>query len=279
MKKYLLGVSVAVLVLAGHVQAADVVQTYEAPEVAPVAVVPAFGWGGVYVGGQLGGSWGDGDVSADMAGGSYIIPSMVSLPLTSGHLFDFSPDPSGFVGGLYAGYNFDLGNDIILGLETDFVWGDVDDQSGYQSFNLSTIGGTDYLNARVNLKQKWAGATRIRVGYAMDRFLPYVAAGVAYSKIEGSGHAYISATPGGSPLGSPVPEYDFRGGGTFTGWTVGTGADYAVTDNVLLRLEYRYADYGDKSYRYVIPGGGTAAIDYDIDYKSHDVRVGVAYKF
>ncbi|UNE54604.1 hypothetical protein [Bartonella machadoae] len=32
-----------------------------------------------------------------------------------------TPKPSGFIGGLYAGFNFDLGNNIILGVETDAV--------------------------------------------------------------------------------------------------------------------------------------------------------------
>jgi len=73
--------------------------------------------------------------------------------------------------------------------------------------------------------------------------------------------------------------YNFRNSDTFTGWTLGAGAEYAATDNVLLRLEYRYADYGDETYRHTIPGGGTSTISYTVDYKTHDVRFGIAYKF
>jgi len=33
-------------------------------------------------------------------------------------------------------------------------------------------GGTPgYLNARVGIEQEWVGVTRVRVGYALDRFL------------------------------------------------------------------------------------------------------------
>jgi len=116
MKKYLFGISVLALIASGHVRAADVVQAYDAPEVAPVSVAPAFSWGGFYIGGQLGGSWSDTAVSSNLHGGTFIISTMTPLDLMDGSLLRFSPDPSGFVGGIYAGYNFDLGNDVIIGV-------------------------------------------------------------------------------------------------------------------------------------------------------------------
>jgi len=271
MKKYLLGVSVVALILAGNAQAADVVQTYEAPEVAPVVVdsAPAFGWDGFYVGGQLGGSWASSDISSDFraaAGGG----------LTSGRLLGWSPDPSGFVGGIYAGYNFDLGNDVILGIEQDFVWGDVDNRTGYKTMNPSFTGFSSYdgLTARTGVEQKWAGATRVRAGYAMDRFLPYLAAGVAYGKVRGFGNGVLSDSTGSAS----TLAFAVSGSEVMTGWTIGTGADYAVTDNMLLRLEYRYADYGDTSYNMNM-GGTVGDVKFKLDHKTNDVRVGVAYKF
>jgi len=287
MKKYFIGVSIAAMMVAGNVYAADVVQTYEAPEVAPVTIAPAFSWGGFYVGGQVGGSWASSDIDSDLQAGSFQIGTFPPLTLINGHLMSLSPKPNGFVGGIYAGYNFDLGNDVIIGLEQDFVWSNADKTTGYKSVDMAPLnGGTPgYLNARATIEQKWAGATRVRVGYAMDRVLPYIAAGVAYGKVRSSADAYLSAVPGGP---NPWPgltgvagagAYRFSNSDTFTGWTLGAGADYAVTDNVLLRLEYRYADYGSETYSHVIPGGGTAAIKYKVDHKTNDVRVGVAYKF
>jgi len=288
MKKYFLTASLVALMATGHVHAADVVQTYDAPEVAPTATAaPAFEWDGIYVGGQIGSSWSDTDISSRIGAGTFIIPPMTPLNLINGNLLDFSADASGFIGGVYAGYNFDLGNNVIIGLEQDFVWGDVDEQTGYKSFDMSTLNGGSpgYLNARLKVEQKWAGATRIRVGYAMDRVLPYLSAGVAYGKVKSSVDAYLSATPLGPnpfPVATGNPNagiYKFSDSDTFTGWTIGTGADYALTDNVLLRFEYRYADYGSETYTRVIPGGGTSTISYTVDHKTHDIRVGVAYKF
>ncbi|WP_208442595.1 outer membrane protein, partial [Bartonella raoultii] len=52
--------------------------------------------------------------------------------------------------------------------------------------------------------------------------------------------------------------------------TLGAGVDFAMTDNVLLRAEYRYSDYGKKKYF-----KDTA----ELQYRTNDFRVGVAYKF
>jgi len=288
MKKYLFGVSVVALLAVGHAQAADVVQTYEPPALAPaVEIAPAFSWDGFYVGGQIGGSWSDTDVSVGV--------SNAAGSRGARH----SADADGFIGGIYAGYNFDLGNDIVIGLETDFIWGSADESTGTHRFDVSGLGITytptggtiqkiNALDYAVGVEQKWAGATRVRVGYAMDRWLPYVSAGVAYAQVKSTGVVQVWGDPtGGGAVGTSYGRSSGRNKDTFTGWTLGAGFDYAATDNILLRLEYRYSDYGDKTYRYsyAAPAGSTSSTGfpvnagYKVDYKTHDVRVGIAYKF
>jgi len=251
---------VAASVQVANVQAADVVQTYDPPVAAPVSINPTFGWDGFYFGAQAGGAWTKTDTSlnANVAG------------VGAGSL-GFSLKADGFVGGLYTGYNFALDNDVVLGLETDFVWGNVDKRYN-MSFNIDpALDVVGYFG----VKQKWAGATRLRAGFAMDRFLPYVAAGVAYAKAEGRLVAWGQDPATGAVIaGSEVSDKDHA---TFTGWTLGIGGDYAMTDNVLLRAEYRYSDYGDKTYSEDLGGGNSASIKFK--HKAHDLRVGVAYKF
>ena len=256
--KYLIAASAAALISATAANAADIVQP--APyEPAPVVTVPTFSWTGAYIGGQIGGSWSDSSVKTNRTIGLSPIGKATS----------WSPDGDGFVGGLYAGYNFEVGNNIVLGAETDFVWGDIKDNS-FESDQYTTASAFNY-NTEQRIKQKWAGATRVRVGYAMDRFMPYIAGGVAYTKVDSSGSTYLSDRVTGVTAAGSVLNYSSSN--TLTGWTIGAGVDYAVTDNVLVRLEYRYADYGDKTNHYV------DGFSEKVDYKSNDVRVGVAYKF
>lgn len=147
--------------------------------------------------------------------------------------------PDGWMVGAYLGYNVQLDNSpVVFGVETDFNFADIDS-------NRPARGG------RLKQQSDWNGATRARLGYAFDRFLVYGAAGVAYADRE-------VKRPNG--LG--------KGDKTAVGWTVGGGAEYAVTDNVAARAEYRYTDYGKDS----IAGARSSATE-------HRVMGGVAVKF
>ena len=58
----------------------------------------------------------------------------------------------------------------------------------------------------------------------------------------------------------------------FNGYTLGVGLDYAFTDLVFGRLEYRYTDFGDKDFNL-----GGATLNSDVD--QHAIRVGLGVKF
>ncbi|PRD45924.1 porin family protein [Phyllobacterium phragmitis] len=137
--------------------------------------------------------------------------------------------------GGYAGWNFQQDN-IVYGIEGD---------AGYSWLKESSGG--------IEAKQGFDGSLRARVGYAMDPALLYVTGGVAGSQIK---------------LDDGLDdESKFR-----AGWTAGVGAEAFITQNIIGRVEYRYADFGDKDYDL---GGGTVSSD----LKTHDIRVGVGYKF
>jgi hypothetical protein len=101
-----------------------------------------------------------------------------------------------------------------------------------------TVGVNEY-------KFDTTGSVRARVGYAFDHALLYGAAGWTGAR----GHV-------DTPIGSDSA--------TFSGWTVGAGVDYAFTDNVFGRLEYRYNDYGSKDLMGV-----------DTDFNQNVVGVGI----
>ncbi len=222
------------VVLAGvyGAQAADAIQ-YEEP--APVVVAPTFSWEGAYIGGQVGYGWGRSNFS----------DGFDSLRIK----------PDGFLGGLYAGYNFDTGSNFILGIDGDITYNNLKDSYS------ETVDGIDY---NLESKLRWSGAVRARAGVAFDRFLPYIAGGVAFGSVKNT----LSGSNGFES--ASVSESK-----TLTGWTAGAGVDYAATDNVIVRLEYRYTDYGKKNFDFDTDG---AAVVRD-KFKTHDIRLGVAYKF
>ncbi|MGF7157568.1 porin [Bartonella heixiaziensis] len=312
--KSLMTTSVIALISASAAQAADVIVPRE---VAPVIAAPTFSWTGFYLGAQI---------------GNFSSKVEITDPATKNKLFskDNTPKPSGFMGGIYAGSNVDLGNGLILGVETDAVWadrgetkqifisssdggkepgaganggqepgagangdkepgagangdkepgaganGDKEPGAGANAgkeegkalrINRAAVLADDASKEHFTFKEKWSGATRVRIGFvAADRIMPYVAGGVAYAQMQG-----ISTTSEKDASGKAVSTKDFDKTMTMVGYTLGGGVDFAMTDNVLLRAEYRYSDFGKKKFE---------KDEAEFNYKTNDFRVGVAYKF
>lgn len=186
--------SVAFLAASSPVLAADLVE--------PVAAMP-YSWTGFYVGAQVGGAWNNSRWSPAS------VPGFVP----------FNTNGSGVVYGGQIGYNYQI-NQFVIGIEGDFAGSTVkgDDQ-------CSTVPGTN-----CETKQDYLGSVRGRLGYAVDRFLIYGDAGVAFTKYK-------------------LAETDFPqsfGGGARVGWTAGLGAEYAFTDHWTAGVEWNYYDFGSK---------------------------------
>jgi outer membrane immunogenic protein len=174
----------------GSAMAADI--PVETPAPAPdvsYTPEPSFSWTGFYVGGLAGYEWAN--IDADVPG-------------------DFDTD--NFLGGVFTGYNFDVGNGLVLGVEADVTYHDQNGGDGGVEV------GTD-----------WNGTLRGRIGYAMDRFMIYGTGGLAVANAEASDASSSDSQ-------------------TAVGWTAGAGVETAFTNNVFGRVEYRYTDLGSDSY-------------------------------
>ncbi|MDO5895812.1 outer membrane protein [Agrobacterium sp. Azo12] len=197
----------------------------------------AFSWAGAYVGGQVGRDRGT---------------SHFNNPTIPGDI-----DADGFGGGIYAGYNFDLGSNVIVGLDGDITYNNANGRLE-EDFGSIIVGTESRL--------RWSGAVRARAGYAFDRFLPYVAGGVAFGSVNNMGFFDI--------VGLSYDEASQRK--TANGWTVGAGIDFAATDNLIIRLEYRHTDYGRKDFT---AKNGLVDLTTGNRFQTNGVRLGIAYKF
>ena len=182
----------------------------------------------------------------------YVFDGSAEYEYPESDFYDYNNDLDGLIGGAYVGYNYQFSNNIVLGGEADIAWGDL------QGSELASDG-----NYTGETKLEWMGSLRARLGYAFDRLLPYVTGGVAF------GHAKFDETGIGGYDGKA--DFDLRG------WTLGAGAEYAVTDNWILRGEYRYTQFNEKDFTSVTSAGDSA--DYSVDVHTNDFRIGAAYKF
>ncbi len=227
MKTHLIAIAL-LLGSAGTVAAADAI----VEEV--VVVEGAYNWSGMYIGAQAG----------------YAVGGKADYTYDDSD-YNYSHDLDGWLGGVYIGYNYQFANQVVLGAEADIAWGDIN--------GSGATADSDPYSASTSVD--WTGSARLRLGYAMDRFLPYVTGGVAFGS-------------------SDFTEYD---GGAFyseddsinqVGWTLGAGVEYAFTDNWIVRGEYRYTSFDDENFT-----TQPEDEDYSVDTDIHDLRIGIAYKF
>jgi outer membrane immunogenic protein len=142
----------------------------------------------------------------------------------------------GFIGGGFAGYNFQNGM---------FVYG------GEVDLNYAGLSGDD---AGTSSKSSFDGSLRARMGVAVtDDVLIYGTAG-------GAGQSLKISDAAGSDRQS------------LFGWTAGAGVDVKLTPSVFGRVEYRYTDYGSKTF-------DTGSGGQSVDSSDNRVTFGVGLKF
>jgi outer membrane immunogenic protein len=200
----------AVVALSGTAFAADLPSRVEPPVYIPPP--PVFSWTGVYIGGQIGYQWGNGET---------VGPFPVTTPAGAAGVFASEPNnsPNGIVGGAHLGYNYQI-NQFVVGLE-----GDIEGTGVHRS----GIDATGTLSASESIPVQ--GSVRGRVGVTWDRALLYATGGLAVGDLHAS---LTNLTTGANDTFNAVR----------LGWTVGGGVEYAVTNNWLVRAEYRFTDYG-----------------------------------
>jgi outer membrane immunogenic protein len=204
----------------------------------PVAVPTAFSWTGAYVGGDFGGSFASTSIASATPGWA-----------------TRSVNPAGVMGGAYAGYNYQVSPNFVIGLEGDFQGNHSSASFFYPTFDVSP-----------SVQQNWLASLNGRLGIAYDRVLFYVIGGGALA--QGS----VTVTPGVvlfSPALQPVSRTI-----NLSGWDIGAGVEYAFDPHWVSRLEYRFYDFGAVDTTNV----GTYR-PLHVQTSVNTVRVGLAYLF
>ncbi len=194
-------------------------------------------WTGLYIGGHVGGAWGDTDVT---------------------DVFVYEGDPlaknsfstSGVIAGVQLGYNLQSGN-IVYGIEADLGYLNL---SGKKSAALNP---DDFAYNRVNgtysLSGGLYGDLTARLGYTTDKALFYVKGGAAFlnanlkSHYEGENCLTLGGCWG---WGAGPSTFDFENDEMLLGWTLGLGVEYALSPGWSLKLEYQHFDFGTMASNY-----------------------------
>ena len=214
--------ALAVAMTMGAANAADLPRRQAMPVKAPM-YAPVYNWTGLYVGINGGGGWGRSDWTGPV-----------------GSTGSFNVD-GGVVGGT-VGYNWQM-NQVVFGLEGDLDWSNIRGSS-----SAAVCGGS------CETHNNWLGTARGRIGYAFDRFMPYLTGGLAVGDIK--------ANLAGAGSTSE----------TKAGWTLGGGLEFAIAGPWTAKVEYLYADLGNGHCNTCLGGA-------DVSFNTSLVRGGVNYRF
>jgi outer membrane immunogenic protein len=208
---------------------------------APALASPVCDWSGFYVGVFGGGGFGNHNLNNANGPAGF---ANFTVNYTS----------SGAVAGGELGYNWQSGN-VVLGVEGDYSWASINGNDATQAAAPPAVDAT---------KLTGLATFRARGGIAVDRLLLFFTGGWAHGSITHTD----TAVPGG------VDQFSVNR----SGLTAGGGIAYALTNNLIGKLEYRYYDLGTyaRTGSPLTPNGQlpfTVANTYSV------VTLGLDYKF
>ena len=236
MKKIALAAAALSILFTGAASAADMAVKARP---APPPLVAVYNWTGFYVGGHVG--WGE--AKDDW----FLIQNAVG--------FGFRKD--GVIAGGYAGYNWQVGTNFVIGAEVEGSWSDL-----RQSNVACTIVQAAICQNNVNA----LGSIRGRAGLAFNQFLLYAAGGWA---VADTNYNRQFLPLGGGPFTSGVSE-------TRDGWVAAVGVEWMFANNWIGRVQYDHYDFGTSTYLVpALSNVSTTRISTTVD----TVRVGLSYKF
>jgi opacity protein-like surface antigen len=215
-------------------------------------------WTGYYVGGQ--GGYGSSNMKFHGANDNLALGLMAYSPISSltnvPTLGSSSAPGSGF--GAFAGYNGQW-EDVVIGLEANYIHGKFDGAARPVPFRYIDGFGqpATAASSTASVSMKDFGSLRLRAGYAVSAFLPYLFGGVALGRADID--RSVSLLGNFDPLvtaNSSLKDHFMYG------YSAGLGVDAMLFAGLFMRLEYEYQRF-------------TSPVDINIS----TVRAGLGYKF
>jgi outer membrane immunogenic protein len=252
----ILGAAALLLIMAGTAAADGAARRGGYKSVPP----PARTWAGFYVGGFVGGAWGD-DVRVQELGAV----AAPTVPYNSFTPFSTELDGS-FLGGVTVGYNYQW-SWLLTGIEADLGW-----------FRL-TGSGADPVSPALDTVSRteigdWFGVIAARIGLASEQVLVYSKIGVAFVDVTSSIVDTCSVAPCGTGLVTASTS------STSTGLAIGGGIEYAMSANLSLKAEYLFLDIEDHTVTGTLTAPVAAPFSWNHEPRGvHTARIGFNVKF
>jgi outer membrane immunogenic protein len=265
------------------------------PVKAPLASMTPPSWTGFYIGGELGYAWSNrpdnwmpnDPVSSffSAAASPLLVPFAGQQPLAS----PYNVKRSGLVGGLEAGYNWQVDPRWVAGIEADFNGANF---RGWGS-SSSVLSSTTNINLNTSETTDWYDTIRGRIGWlATPNLMIFGTGGWAYGQTRQSA-TFTFASPlvgttgagaGGFVVTCTNNASCYSGSSTAnnSGWTAGGGVEWMFDRHWSAKIEYQFVDLGSTTVFTPAPKALIGAVSsYNVIFKDqlNVIRVGVNYRF
>lgn len=231
--------------------------------VQPVAT-PCPSWTGFYVGASAAYTYGVVDTHLDLTGTWEQFPDAERTIQERG---DRSFSTGGFELGGLLGYNYQFGN-WVIGAEAagGYMWLR---NSNSEVFAVNEL-ETD-VRVSGSFKTHYLATFGGKLGYAFCRWLPYVTGGFAMADTDFDGQVLEQNDEGFRFQGSRSE--------TQTGWFIGGGLEYMLTNHWRLRGQYQYIDLGSSDITRKDNFGLGFESHRSIDLREHNAQFAIIYGF
>lgn len=233
-------------------------------------------WQGAYIGGQ--GSFGTSDMNFTGSTRTVAAALLANTAMEAAGGVSSWPVGGGKVSvhghgyGAFAGYNSQW-DDVVLGVEANYVHGKFGG-SATGTMSRSFVDSLGYTNdvtydSRSTIAISDMATLRLRAGYAVGSFLPYLFGGVALGQanITKTAHIHgvavnVGAAPGFQTIPFDLSATDGVYSHLIYGYSGGLGVDVMLTAGLFLRAEWEYVRFASS-----------------VDTQINTVRAGLGYKF
>ncbi len=213
-------------------------------------VSSGYSWTGAYVGFHAGFGVGDTDGVIN----ELFVPGVFEL--TSDY------EVNGALYGGQIGYNWQNGN-LVFGINASYSGSEID---GAQNTCESVL---VIITADCDRELEWLATVTGRIGYASGRTMVYAHGGVAWGEIDTNIDVnFIGLGPIATLSGSE----------THTGYVVGLGLQHALSDNLVVGIEYSHIDLGDENHGLSAAGGPTG-LSSNVEMEIDSINMTVNWKF
>jgi outer membrane immunogenic protein len=173
-----------------------------------------------------------------------------------------SSDLEGVIGGGEVGYNFEIGERFVLGVEADIAGTsfDADDRVCSQPTD-----NTFFVQiARTSQDLDYLGTVRNRLGYGAGHWLLFATGGWAYGRADYRHSLFV--TESGANASASRSENS-------SGWTVGDGAEVRLGQRWSVKAEYLFYDLGDERLRATlrVADGRATETDFVSDFETQAI--------